>query len=239
MKVLIIGTGRMGQMVRSVVDEADGATCTGMVGRGEASMLTDGTAPQADVVIDFSHKDLFASVAAYVEATGAALVEGTTGYGDVEMARLAELGTKAPVIYSANYSLGVAVLRRAVEQAARALDGFDVEIVETHHNKKADAPSGTAKMLLKAVDPDGAKATVYGREGMVGARPAGEIGMHSLRGGTVAGTHTVYFFGNDEELSFTHRATSRRIFAAGALAAAEKLMSRDNGLYTFDELMFE
>lgn len=239
MKVLIIGTGRMGQMVKSVIDDSADAECVGMIGPDEAATLTDGTAPQADVVIDFSHKDLFAPVATYVEETQAALVEGTTGYGDAEMGKLAELGEKAPVIYSANYSIGVAVLRRAASMAAQALDGFDIEIVEAHHNKKADAPSGTAKMLLEAVDPSGAKTTVYGREGMVGARPSNEIGMHSLRGGTVAGTHTVYFFGPDEELELTHRATSRRIFAAGALAAASKLVTRDNGLYTFDELMFE
>ena len=118
------------------------------------------------------------------------------------------------------------------------MDGFDIEIVETHHNQKVDAPSGTAKLLLDAVNPAGEFDPVYGREGMCGKRPAKEIGVHALRGGTVAGTHTVHFFGQDEEVALTHRATSRRIFAAGAVSAAKKIVSREAGFYSFDELMF-
>ena len=118
------------------------------------------------------------------------------------------------------------------------LDGFDIEIIETHHNKKADAPSGTAKLLLAAVDPDGACRPVYGREGMCGARTAREIGVHAVRGGTVAGEHTVAFFGDSEEVRLTHRADSRRIFAAGALRAAKALITRAPGFYTFEEILF-
>ena len=112
--------------------------------------------------------------------------------------------------------------------------------METHHNQKADAPSGTAKLLLEAIDPAGEAPVAYGREDMVGARPVGEVGMHSLRGGTVAGTHEVHFFGPDEEVCLTPRATSRQIFVNGAVACAQRLMARPvAGFYTFDQLMFD
>ena len=110
-----------------------------------------------------------------------------------------------------------------------------------HHNQKVDAPSGTAKLLLDAVveaEPEAGYHPVYGREGMCGARDSKEIGMHSLRGGTVAGVHEVGFFGQDEEVTLTHRATSRQIFVNGALAAAQKLVAREPGFYTFDQVMF-
>ena len=158
------------------------------------------------------------------------------------------------MLHSGNYSIGIAALRHLVGQAARELPGFDVEIVECHHNKKVDAPSGTAKLLLDTVlsEKNAASAAtcaptdatvggyrpVYGREGMCGARDEREVGVHALRGGTVAGVHTVSFFGTDEELSLTHRATSRQIFVDGALAAALKLADREPGFYTFDEIMF-
>ena len=157
------------------------------------------------------------------------------------MDRLRELGQNARVMHSGNYSIGIAALRHLVAQATRELPGFDCEIVETHHNQKVDAPSGTAKLLLDAVveaEPEAGYHPVYGREGMCGARGPKEIGMHSLRGGTVAGVHEVSFFGQDEEVTLTHRATSRQIFVNGALAAAQKLVTREPGFYTFDQVMF-
>jgi len=190
-------------------------------------------APAADVIIDFSNVVTFDAVVAYVERTGTALVSGTTGYTPEQMDRLRELGQNARVMHSGNYSIGIAALRHLVAQATRELPGFDCEIVETHHNQKVDAPSGTAKLLLDAVveaEPEAGYRPVYGREGMCGARDPKEIGMHSLRGGTVAGV--------DEEVTLTHRATSRQIFVNGALAAAQKLVTREPGFYTFDQIMF-
>lgn len=236
-KVLVIGDGRMGTIIRELVEADESLELTGVIGIDSKDELVDAT-PAADVAIDFSHKSMLDLVEAYVNRTGAALVSGTTGYDEAEMGRIRALGEKAPVIHSANYSLGVAVLRRLAAEAAKALPGFDIEIVETHHNQKVDAPSGTAKLLLSAVNPDDECDVVYGREGMCGKRPAREIGVHALRGGTVAGTHTVHFFGEDEEVALTHRATSRRIFASGAVAAAKKLVEREPGFYGFDELMF-
>ena len=206
---------------------------------GMASDVASGIAPEADLIIDFSNKAMLRPMVDYAKRVGCKLVSGTTGLEDTDMQLLAELGQTQAVVYSANYSLGVASLRYVAAQAARFLAGWDIEIVETHHNKKADAPSGTALALLKEVDPQRVCSVCYGRSGMVGERPSGEIGVHALRGGSAAGTHEVHFFGNDEELCLSHRATSRQIFVDGAIACARRLMSAAPGFYTFDELMFE
>ena len=176
---------------------------------------------------------------AYVRRTGTPLLSGTTGYTQAQKAELSALGAYAPVLWSANYSLGVAVLVRALAQVAPILKPeFDIEITETHHNQKADAPSGTAKLLLSAVDPQQALTPVYGREGLCGKRSGTEIGVHALRGGTVAGTHTVHFLGPDEELEFTHRAASRRVFVNGALHMARLLTEKPAGVYDLQALLF-
>ena len=236
--VVLVGAGRMGTLVRQTLEADGGFEIVGVYDVNNADEL-DEAAPAADLVIDFSNPAALPHLVAYARRTGAAVVSGTTGLSEEDQAELTALGKTNRVIWSANYSLGVAVLRRVTAEAAAALDGWDVEIVETHHNQKADAPSGTAKLLLEAVDPKGEAVVAYGREGFVGARSKGEVGMHSLRGGTVAGTHEVHFFGTDEEVCLTHRATSRQIFVNGAIAAARKLLSRPAGYYTFDELMFE
>ena len=235
--VVLVGGGRMGALIREALEADGGFEVLGCYDVSNSGDL-DELAPRADLAIDFSNRAALPHVEAYVRRTHSALVSGTTGFDESELARMRALGDVAPVIHAANYSLGVAVLRRVAAEAAAALDGWDVEIVETHHNQKADAPSGTAKLLLSAVDPEGACPVVYGREGMVGARPSREIGMHSLRGGTEAGTHEVHFFGTDEEVCLTHRATSRRVFVSGAVAAAKRIIGREPGFYTFDELMF-
>ena len=242
-----MGAGRMGSLIRSTAegmrDEAGEP-----VFETEAQIGFDLTelagVGAADAIIDFSNAATFDAVRAYVQRTGTALVSGTTGYSEEQLAKLRELGGIAPVLHSGNYSIGVAALRHLTAQATRELPGFDVEITECHHNQKVDAPSGTAKMLLDTVvetekeEGRGAYHPVYGREGMVGARDPREIGVHSLRGGTVAGVHTVSFFGADEEVTLTHRATSRQIFVNGALAATRKLVGKPAGFYTFDEIMF-
>ena len=237
-RTLVCGNGRMGALVRAAVESDAAFELVGQVGIEDVDALDAGDAvPAADLVIDFTNVAMLPHLAAYLRRNPAALVSGTTGLGEQEFALIDELAAQMPVMWSANYSLGVAVLRRLVAEAAQALEGFDVEIVETHHNQKADAPSGTAKLLLAAVDPEGACTVANGRNGMVGARPAREVGMHALRGGTVAGTHEVHFFGPDEEVCLTHRATSRQIFVNGAVAAAKRLAGREPGRYTFEGLM--
>ena len=193
----------------------------------------------ADVVIDFSRPEALAEVCSYVRRTGTPLLSGTTGLSAAQKAALESLGTAAPVLWSANFSLGVAVFVRALQAVSDVLKpDFDIEITETHHNQKADAPSGTAKLLLEAIDPNHALTPVYGREGNCGKRSKDEIGIHALRGGTVAGTHTVYFFGPDEEFEITHRAASRQIFVNGALHMARLLPGKPNGVYDLQKILF-
>ena len=166
------------------------------------------------------------------------LVIGTTGLNAEQEAMIREAAQKLPIVWANNFSTGVTVLTRLARQAALVLgDDFDIEITETHHRMKADAPSGTAKALLKAVDPKGQHEVVHGREGRPGAR-GHEIGMHALRGGTVAGEHSVFFFGSMEELELRHRADSRQIFAQGALRAARFAAEAAPGLYDMEDVLF-
>lgn len=234
--IVVGGAGRMGRLVREELS-ARGFDVVGSYDVDNIDEL-DELAPAADVAVDFSAPAALPHVLAYARRTGAALVSGTTGLAADQLDELRALGERNRVIWASNYSLGVAALRRATAMVARTLAGWDVEIVETHHNQKADAPSGTAKALVAAVDPTGERPVVGGREGMVGARVPGEIGVHAVRGGTVAGTHEVHFFGPDEEVCLTHRATSRQIFVTGAVAAAARLLTREPGFYDFDTLMF-
>ena len=237
MRFILIGRGKMGRLIqetaRSAGDEIEAA-----FGRDDLDQLGK-LGKVADVVIDFSRPEALGEVVSYVRRTGTPLLSGVTGYTPDQLQALESLGTAAPVLWSANFSLVVAVLARALEVVAPVLrDTVDIEITETHHNQKADAPSGTAKLLVEAVDPQHTLRPVYGREGNCGRREKNEIGIHALRGGTVAGTHTVHFFGPDEELAFTHRAASRQIFVNGALHMARLLPGKPNGVYALRNLLF-
>ena len=237
MRIVLIGRGKMGALIRETAAAA-GDEIEAAFGRDDLDQLGR-LGKAADVVMDFSRPAALPEIAAYVRRTGTPLLSGTTGYTEAEKERLFALGSAVPVLWSANYSLGVAVLVRALRVIAPVLgQDFDIEITETHHNQKADAPSGTAKLLLEAMDPQHRLRPVYGREGSVGRREKNEVGIHALRGGTVAGTHTVHFFGPDEELELTHRAASRRIFVNGALHMAHLLPGRPNGVYDLQKILF-
>lgn len=237
-KLFLAGTGKMGQMIAGLAKE-QGIEVVGTADVNTVDALKSAVV-QADAVIDFSHRDMLEPLAEFVKRNRLPLVCGTTGLEEHHRAILKELSCEAPVLYSANFSVGIAVLRRVAAQAAAALgEDFDIEIVETHHNQKVDAPSGTAKILLDAVNPNGEYTPVYGRQGMCGARTKKEIGVHALRGGTVAGEHVVRFFGKEEEIALSHRADSRRIFAAGALKTAQLLCDKAPGLYTLEDVLFD
>lgn len=237
-KLFLAGTGKMGQMIAGLAKE-QGIEVVGTADVNSVDALK-GAVVQADAVIDFSHRDMLEPLAEFVKRNRLPLVCGTTGLEEHHRAILKELSCEVPVLYSANFSVGIAVLRRVAAQAAAALgEDFDIEIVETHHNQKVDAPSGTAKILLDAVNPNGEYTPVYGRQGMCGARTKKEIGVHALRGGTVAGEHVVRFFGKEEEIALSHRADSRRIFAAGALKTAQLLCGKAPGLYTLEDVLFD
>jgi 4-hydroxy-tetrahydrodipicolinate reductase len=170
------------------------------------------------------------------------LVVGTTGHSDEQRALLEKTSKSLPVVLSPNFSVGVNTLFWLTRKAAEMLGpDFDLEIVETHHRLKKDAPSGTAKKLAEILGEarklDLEKNVVYGREGLVGERPATEIGVHSIRGGDVVGDHTVMFVGRGERLELTHKASSRETFARGALRAAQWIVGRPPGLYSMEDVL--
>ena len=235
MNIFLSGYGKMGRMVQELAV----ARGWSVIGHADIDCPENyETAPKADVCIDFSGVGAQKALAAYIRRTKTPLLSGTTGLTEPDFDVLRDLSKEVPVIWTANYSTGVAVLKKLLREYAPVLRDWDKEIVELHHNQKVDAPSGTAKQLLQAIDPEGTALVVHGREGMCGKRKENEIGVFSLRGGTVAGEHTVCFFGEDECLEFTHKAQSRRVLAAGAVRAAEALADKPAGFYTLEELIF-
>lgn len=242
MNTLILSgaSGRMGRMVASMAaaygfSVAAGVDLTGSAYAGFPVYGSFDTVEQtADVLIDFSLPGALPDLYGYLRRTRMPAVLCATGYGENENAMVQALAQTLPVFRSANMSLGVYVLKKLAKEAAALLPGFDIEIVEKHHNQKADAPSGTALALLDAVQ--GAdSAPVFGRTPHSPARAKNEIGLHAVRGGTVAGEHEVGFYGDNETLCLTHSAQSRAVFASGALKAARFLMDKPSGLYTMDD----
>lgn len=195
----------------------------------------------ADVLIDFSAPGATAELVARAAEARVAAVIGTTGLGEAERAAIERASEEIPIVFAANMSLGVNVMFGLLRQAARILgDDYDVEIVEAHHRRKKDAPSGTALamagVLMDALERH-PQDLVYGRKGDVGARTPREIGIHAVRGGDIVGDHTVSFNGMGERLELVHRASSRETFARGALRAAEWLRDRDPGLYDMQDVL--
>ncbi|MCB9795610.1 MAG: 4-hydroxy-tetrahydrodipicolinate reductase [Alphaproteobacteria bacterium] len=192
-----------------------------------------------DVIIDFSLPE--GTRALLDSAPGCALVIGTTGLGDALRADLRAYAERHPVVLASNFSTGVNLLLGLVAQAAALAPDYHVEIVEMHHRHKVDAPSGTALSLGRAVAEARGQSlsslAVHGREGRTGARSDQEIGFHSLRGGDVAGEHTVYLAGPGERLSLGHLATSRSAFAGGALRAARWVVGQAPGLYDMQDVL--
>ena len=224
LKIAIVGTGKMGSLLKETAQK-QGMEVVHCFEKGIDDHCID-----VDVVIDFSHPDNLESVLDFVKTKKCALVYGTTGLNDNQIDDLKNASTEIPLFYSANFSYGIAVFEQILKRFAPLLkNDFDMEVQETHHNQKQDAPSGTAKMLVNALDPEDEYTKVYGRSGFVG--------KHSLRGGTVAGEHTVYFFGDNETLEIKHSANSRQIFVNGALKAAQFVVNQKAGLYSMEDMM--
>ncbi len=254
MKIGIAGyTGRVGQIL---VQELQSGAWAGLE-------LAGGTAPdagiiavdyfttddpaelfaRADAVIDFTRPEATLKHVQLAAETGTAMIIGTTGLSADDEAELTKAAEKAPIIYAANMSVGVNLLLALVEKAARALgpDGWDIEIFESHHKHKVDAPSGTALAVGKAaaagreVDLNDVKVTA--RDGITGEREKGSIGFSVARGGDVVGEHTAYFYGEGERVELTHIATNRALFARGALRAAQWVKDQNSGLYSMQDVL--
>jgi 4-hydroxy-tetrahydrodipicolinate reductase len=262
MRLGIVGaSGRMGRAVvrsaHAIGIEIACAIGTTDVGRDAGELagigpigtsVVDGLAAlehaRVDVVIDFSVPDVTLALAPIAAAANSAIVSGTTGLGDEERQALTRAADRVPVLWEPNMSVGVHVLSQIVAQAIASLPDWDIEIVETHHRAKVDAPSGTALRLAEVAQRTRADALrvdstqlVHGRHGRPGARGTDEIGMHALRGGDVIGDHTVHLFGSAERIELTHRATNRDVFAHGALRAARWIARKPAGTYSLRDVL--
>lgn len=198
----------------------------------------DSVKENVDVIIDFSAPASLDFIIDYVNKTGVSAVLCATGYTQTQIEKIILQSKKTAIFRSANMSLGVNILIDLVKKAAKALNGFDVEIIEKHHNQKVDAPSGTALMLADAIKEElPEKYYVYGREGQIGKRTKDEIGLHAVRGGNIVGDHDVLFAGNFETVTLSHQATDRSVFASGAVKAAEYIANKKSGLYNMSDLI--
>jgi 4-hydroxy-tetrahydrodipicolinate reductase len=257
MRIALVGAdGRMGRaIVRFAVAEGWTLVCavgSGAVGKDAGELagvgslgvrITDSLESvgqsQAEVIVDFSVPVATEALAALAAASKVALVSGTTGLHPAGRAALERAAATTAVLWEPNMSLGVHVLSELVSLASSSLPDWDVEIVETHHRRKEDAPSGTALRLaeiVKAARSDGARF-VHGRQGKPGPRGADEIGVHAVRGGDAAGDHVVYVLGNGERIELAHHAASRDIFAQGALRAARWIVGRPPGRYSLRDVL--
>lgn len=241
MKVAILGAaGRMGRMLCALAETNPELELVARVdvADGFDTAWPDGT----EAVVDFTFHTAVPANVEKAAAAGVAYVIGTTGLSADEQARVDACAQKIPIVQAANYSLGVNLLLALVRKAAAVLGtDYDIEVVEMHHRHKKDAPSGTALMLARAaaagrqVELD--DVACYGRHGIVGERPEGQIALHALRGGSVVGDHTVMFAGDVERVEITHKAQGREAFAAGALRAAQWAAGRAPGRYDMRDVL--
>jgi 4-hydroxy-tetrahydrodipicolinate reductase len=244
-------TGTMGTAVAETAAEREDVSVNFAVNRSPADERVAGREIRAsadvpgllaehrpDVVVDFTGPDSAIEYAAACAEAGVGFVTGTTGFDADERAALREHAERTPLLWATNFSQGIHALGEALAEVSETLTGYDIEMTETHHNRKRDAPSGTAKTLLDGIDAASGHEheRTYGREGEQPRADDG-IGVHVRRAGGIRGEHEVLFAGNDEVLSFTHRAESRSVFASGALDAAVWLAGRDAGFYEFGEVL--
>ena len=232
MHVLIVGDGAMGRILSQELLAQDHQV---FISRDVHNVPEHAF----DVLIDFSHPDNLSRLCALASSRKLPAVIATTGFTTAQFEQIDQLATSVPVLYSANYSLGVILMNKVVKKVTQVLhDQFDIEIIEKHHHHKLDSPSGTANMLLNSIQsalpiPHEVK---HGRQGMA-KRKSTEIGMHSVRGGSFPGEHEVIFAGDDEVFSITHQAGSKRIFVSGAILGATWIQEQPIGRYSMEDLL--
>ena len=262
-KVAVTGAaGRMGGRIITLITEAEGLEVAGAIemagharlgddagyvaGCGDLGVAITDSLEQAlasaDVLIDFTWPEVTIGNAEVCARLGKAMVVGTTGLNPEQREVIKRVAQSSPVVFAPNMSVGVNVCFKLLKDMAKTLgEGFDVEIVELHHNKKKDSPSGTAvrmgEIVADALDRNYDEVANYHREGMCGERSQEEIGMQTVRGGDIVGEHTVYFIGMGERIELTHRAMSRDMFARGAVRAAGWLAEKPVGLYDMQDVL--
>ena len=229
----VAGSAALGQDAAAFLGRSSGVTITSELSVGLAD---------AQVLIDFTRPDGTLAHLRACRERGVKAVVGTTGFSDAQKAQIAEHAQHTAIVMSPNMSVGVNVVLRLLDMAARAMnEGFDIEVIEAHHRHKVDAPSGTAlemgRVLAAALGRDLADCAVYGREGLTGERDPSTIGFASIRGGDIVGDHTVLFAGTGERIEITHRSSSRATYAQGSLRAARFLAGRTSGLFGMDQVL--
>ena len=240
LRVLLVGArGRMGQAITRAAEAQAQQFEIISAERGDDVQQLAGN---CDVVVDFSHADAAEQICGACVANRKPVVIGTTGHSAAQSSKIDEAAKAVPIVLAANFSIGVNTLFWLTRKAAGLLrDGFDVEIVETHHRLKKDAPSGTAKrlaqLLCEARGLDYNRDVTHGREGLIGERPSEQVGVHAIRAGDVVGDHTIVFASVGERLELTHKASSRETFAVGALRAARWVIGKPVGLYSMEDVL--
>ncbi|UAB78187.1 4-hydroxy-tetrahydrodipicolinate reductase [Erythrobacter sp. SCSIO 43205] len=238
-KFAVIGhKGRMGQALATAIEEAGHEFCVGIDLGGDPAPVIG----QCDVVVDFSSPDALVGNVKAARSKGVPILIGTTGLEEAHFSAIDEAARDIPILQTGNTSLGITLLSALVKQAAERLgDDWDIEVLEMHHRMKVDAPSGTAKLLGEAAAEGRGVALDdkmdSGRHGQTGARTPGDIGFATLRGGTVAGDHSVIFAGNEERLTLAHSAENRMIFARGAVRAGGWLIGKPPARYTMHDVL--
>ncbi len=246
--VVISGAGgRMGRVIASVISERADCKVTAGIDIAPAAgtefpvYSSPAELPEKpDVIIDFSNPSALGKLLEYCLSTGTALVAATTGYNEEQIASIKKAAEQIPVFFTFNMSLGINLLIKLAKTAAEVLGGqFDIEILEKHHNQKLDAPSGTAVMIADSINEtlNNSCQYVYDRHSQRKKRDKNEIGIHSIRGGTIVGEHDVIFAGRDEVITLSHHAASREVFAVGAVNAAVFIAGKSHGLYDMAELI--
>jgi len=247
-RILLNGcNGKMGQIIAKTCSYREGMTIVAGVDVADKPgnpfpVYTDVSEvkEQADIIIDFSHPGALPGILKYAVEKSCPIVIATTGHNDEQKKLIEEASCSIPVLLSANMSLGINLLIELVKRAAKTLSGsFDIEIIEKHHNQKIDAPSGTALAIADAINsvlPGGGMKYVYDRHSSMLKRTRDEIGIHSVRGGTITGEHIVLFAGNNEMIEIKHTAVSRDLFAEGALKAAAFLYNKAPGYYRMQDI---
>ncbi|WP_077367157.1 4-hydroxy-tetrahydrodipicolinate reductase [Anaerosalibacter sp. Marseille-P3206] len=247
-KVLINGyCGTMGKVIANEIEAEDNMKVVAGVDKKAINLQDDinlyndikDCKEEIDLIIDFSHPSSLPSLLEYAINKNVPIVMGTTGLSDEDINSIKNASKKIPVFYSANMSLGINLLVSIVKNISPILnDTFDIEIIEKHHNKKIDAPSGTAYMIANAINSelDNSKEYVFDRHAKSQARNKNEIGIHSIRGGTIVGEHSVIYAGTDEVIEIKHSASSKKIFAQGAIKAAKFLYNKECGFYNMENL---
>ena len=248
-RIILCGAcGKMGGNVLSLLqDDNDAVAVCGVdlfpkeIGIPVYTSFSD-VKEEADVIIDFSSSQNLTERLEYAKTHRLGIVLASTGFTADDLKTVAEYAKTTAIFKTANLSLGVNLMQALIKTAAEVLgDAYDVEIIERHHNLKKDAPSGTALMLADTVNEafENGKRYVNGRDGIVGAREKSEIGIHAVRGGTIVGEHEVMFAGEDEIITITHSARSKRVFAVGAIRAAKFLNGKAAGMYEMKDLLAE